>query len=356
MTIAIHRTDTRSQQVHDAIDAYFAERARDASRYGPEFAELWRIAASTVLGGKFVRPDLLMATHGALTGTHAAASPAVVDAAAALELLHYAFVLHDDVIDGDLVRRGRPNLIAAVSASAPRRTEPAAALHWGTASGILMGDLLLSGVYQLLAGLDAPAATRARLARVLGDAIHETVAGEHADVGLAHGVIAPDLGTILAMAANKTATYTFCLPLAFGGILADADEATVRALTKAGRHLGLAFQLQDDLLSVFGDPATHGKDSASDLREGKMTAIIAHARASSLWPEIQPYVGRRGMSSRDVANVRGLLDKCGARAGVERQVDESLAAFRAAIDDAAVPQPVRDEVSSLAELLRGRTA
>jgi geranylgeranyl diphosphate synthase type II len=356
VSIAVHRptTDVRVNQVHHAILGYFAERTHSATRYGPEFTELWRLATDTVLGGKLVRPRLVLAVHAALTGDDGPAPQTVVNAAAAVELLHYAFVLHDDVIDGDLVRRGRPNLIATVANSTPARAD--VALHWATTSGILMGDLMLSGVYQLIAELDAPASVRSRLTRVLGEAIDETVAGEHADVGLSNGAIAGDLQEILAMSANKTATYTFCLPLAFGAILADADAATVRALTKAGRHLGLAFQLQDDLLSVFGDPAQHGKDPASDLREGKVTAIIAHARGTNQWRRIEPFLGRRDLTPTEVARVCGLLDACGAREAVERLIDEAMGDFRAAIADPAVPARAREDLASLAVSLDGRAS
>lgn len=361
MSITVQREaleDERMRLVQRSIEDYFEERSRAAARYGPEFAHLWGLAANTVLGGKFVRPELLVETFAALTDTprHAVPPQPVVRAAVAVELLHYAFVLHDDVIDGDLVRRGRPNLIGAVAHASGGPADRTSALHLGTTSGILMGDLMLSGVYQLVAELDAPAATRTRLTRSLGETIDETVAGEHADVGLAHGVVAPDLGTILAMSANKTAAYTFGLPLAWGAILADADPGTVRALTKAGRHLGLAFQLQDDLLSVFGDPTCHGKDPASDLREGKVTALIAHARASAQWPLIEPYLGRGDLSDRDLAGACALLEACGAKAAVERQIEDSLFAFRAATADTSIPARARDEILRFAKSLRGRSS
>ena len=98
MSIATERrTDVRLDQVHHAIRAYCAERTHSASRYGPEFTELWRIATETVLGGKLVRPRLVLAGHAALTEDDGPTPQTVVNAAAAVELLHYAFVLHDDV-------------------------------------------------------------------------------------------------------------------------------------------------------------------------------------------------------------------------------------------------------------------
>jgi len=355
MTIAIDARDVRTAQVHEAIEAFFAERARAAARYGPDYARLWRTAAQTVRGGKFVRPELLLVAHGAMAANAPSSPRVIVDAAAAVELLHYAFVLHDDVIDGDQLRRGQPNLQGAVAASAEPSVGQARAAHWAATSGILMGDLMLSGVYQLIAGLDVPATTRSRLLSVLGDTIDETVAGEHADVGLAHGIISPDLGTILAMCANKTATYTFELPLAFAAILADAPPEVVRSLTRAGRHLGLAFQLQDDLLSVFGDPARHGKDAGSDLREAKVTAIIAHARSSAAWPRIEPLLGRE-LDAAELRRARLLLMKSGAKAEVERHIDEALGGFRAALGDQAVPAGVRAGLLRFASALQGRAA
>jgi geranylgeranyl diphosphate synthase type II len=343
--------------VRHTITAYFASNRLAAARYGPEYAGLWATAADTVLGGKLVRPSLVLSTHSALAGAPLGAQPprSVVEAAAAVELLHYAFVLHDDVIDGDVLRRGRPNLQGAVTTAASHSVGPSHAAHWGTTSAILMGDLMLSGVYQLIAALDVPASARSRLTQELGDAIYETVAGEHADVGLSHGLVAPDLGTILAMAANKTATYTFGLPLAFAAILADADASCVRALTRAGRHLGLAFQLQDDLLSVFGDPRRHGKDAGSDLRERKVTAIIAHARRTPQWRFIEPLLGRE-LTPSELHRACALLEECGARAAVERHVKESLAAFTASLSDDAVPARVRHELGRVAGELKGRAA
>ena len=97
--------------------------------------------------------------------------------------------------------------------------------------------------------------------------------------------------------------------------------------------MGLAFQLQDDLLSVFGDPAHHGKDPNSDLREGKETALMAYARMTGAWARIEPLIGHDDLSERDAATVRAALEECGARRFVEGLVDDSLGAFRAGCRD-----------------------
>lgn len=315
-------------RVEAVVDEFFRRKFHAAQRYGPDTAHLWETAAQTVRGGKLVRPRLLMAAYRALAGTDSLPQ-AVIDAAAAVELLHYAFILHDDVIDGDTVRRGRLNLIGAIaaeSAPAPR------ALHRGTTAAILMGDLVLSAAYQHLARLEVPAHIRTRVLDVIDHTIDQTVAGEWVDVALANGTATPALPSILEMSANKTACYTFELPLRLAASLADAPLATERALASAGRQLGLAFQLDDDLLCAFGHPDEHGKDPLSDLREGKQTPIIAHARTTRHWRLIDADVGRGDLTTADAARVRAVLIECGAKKFVEKLRDDAIAQVRQMCD------------------------
>ena len=357
--------------VRAVLRDYATQQANAAGRYGPDFQHLWNVAAQTMLGGKFIRPVLLVEVASAFERAGfvqpGVDEETVIRAAAAVELLHYSFVLHDDVIDGDVVRRGRPNLIGTVAAQHAAQLVPgsrllshgdhgATAMHWGTSSAILMGDLLLSGVYQSFAQLDVPAAMRLRLFDLLGHTIDETVAGEFADVGLGDGCLEPELGAILEMSANKTATYTFEFPLRMAAILCGAPGDVEQRLAIAGRHLGLAFQLQDDLLSVFGDPGQHGKDANSDLREGKQTALIAYARMTGAWKHIEPLLGRSNLSAADADRIRMRLAACGAKAYVEGLIEDSLAAFdRACYDpEVDVPAEVRAVLVETAERLGRR--
>ena len=348
--VAVDVDDATS--VEAVIGELFLRKSRAAHAYGPHPAQLWNLAAQTVSGGKLVRPRLLLAAYRALSGS-ADVPQAVVDAAAAVELLHYAFVLHDDVIDGDTVRRGRPNLIGAMAARAPSHPR---ALHRGNTAAILMGDLVLSAAYQHLARLDVPAQTRARLLDAVDHTIDQTVAGEWVDVALADGFADPTLDVILEMSANKTACYTFELPLRLAAILADCTPQTERALATAGRHLGLAFQLDDDLLCAFGAPAEHGKDPLSDLREGKQTPIIAYARTTGEWELIARDVGRHDLSMKDAEQVRNVLISCGAKGFVERLRDASVGQVHRACGErrTGIPREAAQVLLAFANGLEGR--
>ncbi len=320
-------------RVEEVLRRRFILHREHAEVYGTEFAALWRAAADHALGGKLVRPRLLLDIHRALApeiGSEPTA--AAVDVATHIEMLHYAFLLHDDVIDGDLTRRRRPNLIGTLASGQGRSDE--AGLHWARSSAILMGDLLLTAAVLGFARADVPSDIRSRLLDLIEQTIVETVAGEHTDVALSHGIIAPDLSTVLNMSVYKTATYSFALPLRAAALLAGASPSAEETMTTVGRHIGLAYQLQDDLLCVFGDHRTHGKDAFSDLREGKETAIIAFARTTSAWPSIEPRFGAPDLSVDAATDLRDRLQECGAERFVVGLIGDQLDAVYTLLADA----------------------
>lgn len=351
--------ESLSTRIEEALRHRFSERSTAAERYGSEFVALWRAAEEHALGGKLIRPRLLLDLTHALAPAPLtiAETQSAIEVAAHVELLHYAFLLHDDVIDGDLTRRRRPNLIGALAASRPAGSTETS-LHWARSSAILLGDLLLSSAVLGFARAEVAAESRERLLGLLEETIFETVAGEHTDVALSDGFIAPDLRTILSTSAYKTSTYSFVLPLRAAAVLAGSSTAAEEHLTAIGWNLGLAYQLQDDLLSVFGDPEEHGKDPFSDLREGKETAIIAYARMTSEWEGIELHFGRTDLSPVDGAAARDRLRACGSEAFVEGLVQEHLDAAEAALLDAEsaglVPTTAAEAIRSLASRVGSR--
>lgn len=363
---SLHAPADLRSVIEDRLRLHLAERTTAAHGYGPAFEQLWELASVHALGGKLVRPLLLVDAFDALVEASGlplfAETPrdTVIELAVAIELLHYSFLLHDDVIDGDLIRRRRPNLIGDLRSSHPAGDASGADQHWAMTGGILMGDLLLAAAHQIFARANVTHERRLRLLDLLDHTTTESVAGEHVDVGLSDGVVTPDLHTILTMTAHKTATYSFELPLRAAAILAGADQAVEHTLAAAGRHLGLAFQLQDDVLSMFGDATQHGKDPFSDLREGKQTVIIAYARMTSAWANIEPSFGRSTVTRSEALAVRDLLTSCGAERFARNLVTEQIATLYEALaggpHDASVPTELRRVIIELASRLDGRTS
>lgn len=358
--------DSTVTEITNEIERIFAERQSQAATHGPPFFELWQTTTSCVTGGKLLRPRLLMGVYEALLATDpvdASDRSVAREIASALEILHFSFLLHDDVIDEDLLRRGQPNLIGHLvgnqgESQATGETIHDAAqlrLHWARSSGLLAGDLMLTIAHQIFARARIPENRRIRLLDLLDATVTETVAGEYLDVGFADECITPDLSLVLEMTRMKTATYTFELPLRCAAVLANADHSLEDQLGKIGQHLGVSFQLQDDLLSAFGCSTAHGKDQFSDFREGKETALIAYARVTPVWNTLRPLLGAADFSAESGRTIQRLLVECGAKDFIESMINDHIGrALSALSPEAGAPEPVSQFIRSFVRSLEGR--
>lgn len=294
-----------------ALADFFARGAQHADT--AEHRDLWAALTEVADGGKGLRPALFQSVYRALGGTQEQVAAQV---GAALELLHTALVIHDDVIDGDTVRRGRPNVSGTFAAQARARGhDPHRAAHYGESAAILAGDLAMAGAVRTLATCGAAQPVVAQMLDLLDRTLHLSAAGELADVRLSMDSAA-DISAAITMEHHKTAVYSFELPLLLAVVLADAG-AQYGVLSEFARLVGVAYQLRDDLDGMFGAEQAIGKSVLSDLREGKCTPLIAHARTTVYWPQIRPHLGVENIDVHTAAEVRVLLERSGSRAYVQ---------------------------------------
>ncbi|MFG1926693.1 polyprenyl synthetase family protein [Cryptosporangium sp. NPDC048952] len=305
-----------------ALEDFLADYTEVLARVGDELSDLdGPLQASVLAGGKRLRPLF------AYWGARAAGAPddeSLIRAAASLELLHAFALIHDDVMDGSDLRRGRPAAHRALAA-----THRAAGWHgdpdrFGSAAAILLGDLLLVLSEQMLAsaGLPAPAALRTR--DVFASMRLELMAGQYLDIS------APTRGGVpleraLRIAQYKSGKYTVEAPLHLGAAIADAPTAVIDAYTAFALPIGEAFQLRDDLLGVFGDSDVTGKPSGEDLREGKQTVLIAATREQASdggRALLAERLGDPDLDDAGVSALRELIVDCGARDRVETMIAE----------------------------------
>jgi geranylgeranyl diphosphate synthase type II len=326
----------------EALARILDEGRRRAAAVDAHHALLWEALAAATEGGKRFRPALLVATHDALGGD----SPgAAAEVGAAVELLHTAFVIHDDVIDDDHVRRGRPNVSGTFRALAGvDGATPDVAAGYGLTAAILAGDLALSAAIRAVATCGAPAPVTERLLDLFDAALHRTAAGELADVRHSLDLAPATLAQSLEMEAQKTSAYSFTLPLQAGAVLAGADAATTARLGDVGRAMGIAFQLADDLIGVFGDPARSGKSATCDLRTRKQTPLLVHARTTSAWAQLRGYLGR-DLGDDELDEARALLVASGSRRFVEDLAQQHLAQARTALDGLGISVDLVDGVA-----------
>ncbi|MFH8250353.1 polyprenyl synthetase family protein [Microbacterium sp. B2969] len=333
--------------IDDAIDdAVGRIRARSLT-LGGGFPTLGDAIARASAGGKRFRPALVAASFQAFGGDPETA-PALFPVAAAFELLHTAFVVHDDVIDHDTVRRGIPNVGGEFRERARSRgADASGAALLGDAAAILAGDLLLHEACRLVALADVGPDRRAALLALLDDAVFVSAAGELADVEHSVSVDWADHDALLEAAHDKTAVYSFTAPLCAGAVLAGADAAALATLQRAGGRLGLAFQLVDDLIGAFGSSEQAGRETGGDLREAKRTPLVALARDSGAWSRVNDALAVAHTGPVAVREAQRALDESGARLRLLAVITGTLAEARDAAEDPSLPPAARRLVEEL---------
>lgn len=345
-------TELLAAGVETELQRYLAAARLRASDYGEHYVALWDAIGQATEGGKRARPALVLAAY---TGFGGSELELALPVAVSFELLHTAFIIHDDVIDRDLTRRGSPNVAGTFTMRALQSGATAdQAGVWATAAGILAGDLALSEAHRTIATLPVAPRIRGRLLDLLDRAVFVTAAGELADVTNTVHASPVELAEILTALERKTALYSFEAPLQAGALLAGAPPRALDVLAQFGRLIGVAFQLVDDVLGVFGDPAVTGKSALSDLREGKLTALIAVARTTDAWPAIAPYFGTGTTTDDEAALVRAHLRACGALQAVDELAYDYVRRAIDVLDSVDVPQSLRATLTGLTETATDR--
>lgn len=320
-----------------------------AAAHGPVYERLWEELGRAVSGGKRFRGRLVVELHDALAGSRPAAAAQV---GAAFELLHAGFLVHDDLIDHDTMRRGEPNLAARMAATAGAAgASQAQAQQLAEASAVLAGDLAMALAHRLVATVAAPPAVHARLQQLLWETVFVSVAGELGDVAAALGLQDHSLDDALQIAAEKTALYSFQAPLRAGAILADAPAELRGEIEAIGLALGKAFQLVDDLLGVFAPESVTGKSALSDLREGKATTLILQAQTLPVWSRIGADVGRADLDETTAAVLRRELAGSAAPERVAAQARHELAAARRMLAESAALAPAAHVIRTVSTMV-----
>jgi geranylgeranyl diphosphate synthase, type I len=327
--------DTRLQGFLDAaID--------DSKNRGSEIVEMMAAVADLCMrGGKRLRPALVV------TGCRAASvsidlEPAL-DTGVAIELLQAYFLIHDDWMDRDSVRRGGPTVHEHLSKRFRSR-------RIGHASAILAGDCALGLSTDALARVEVEAGRVVRLFSCFAQMQLDAIAGQQLDI-----VGRPrDVETLYAL---KTGSYTVRGPLRLGAILAGASPRLLSALDRFALPIGIAFQLRDDLLSAFGDPKQTGKPFGSDLRRGKRTLLLNHALKRARGREhrvLDRVIGNPAASDAEVRRAVEIIEQSGARDAVEQRIQELVSEARTALGSGRITDQGLELLNGATDALTAR--
>lgn len=331
---------------------------RDEAAYisGPEGSDYSDLIAGledfVLSGGKRLRPAF------AYWGWQAVATRgpdnAVLLLFSALELLHAFALLHDDVIDESLTRRGRPTAHVRFAALHRDRNWRGSPDQFGKSAAILIGDLAqvwADDIVSQVCRANLPPDAQPRVQRVWTDIRTEVLGGQYLDI-VAEASAAESIASAMSVATFKTAYYTVSRPLQLG-LAAAADRPDIAGIFgQFGADLGVAFQLRDDVLGVFGDPEVTGKPSGDDLRSGKRTVLVAEAMA--LADKSDPLAANllrtsigTALTDTQAHELRDVIESVGALAAAE---DRIIALTNSALTTLAAAPITATAKAGLAEL------
>ncbi|MCW2632765.1 MAG: Geranyltranstransferase, partial [Pseudonocardia sp.] len=281
-------------------------------------------------------------------------APAVLRAASALELIQAGALIHDDLMDASTTRRGHPTVHVDFACRHAAAGWLGDASRFGAAAAVLLGDVALVWADDMLRAAGLPAVAAQRVTPVWEAMRTEVLGGQFLDVlGQASGDVSPD--SALRVSRYKTAAYTVERPLHLGAAVAGADDALVAAYRRFGADLGIAFQLRDDLLGMFGDPDVTGKPAGDDLREGKRTLLVALALreadrrgAAAASETITGALGADDLDERRIGEVRAAFQELGAVTAVEQRIEALTASALEALATAPAAEPAATRLAELA--------
>lgn len=329
--------DLRSR-VEVALRDFLSNEAKYLHGIGDELTPAMSALTSFLLdSGKRLRP--LFAAVGYF-GAGGNDDDGVLRAVASLELLQACALIHDDLMDASDTRRGKPSIHKQFEALHGDGGWHGSPEDFGRAASVLLGDLALVWSSQMLHRSGIPHSVMSNVLRISDEMRVELMSGQYLDV-YEQTRDTHDLARSLKIARYKSGKYTIERPLHFGAALSGAplDSDIFATYSAFGLPLGEAFQLRDDLLGVFGDPAATGKPAGDDLREGKHTALIAIAverLTGSDKATFSQLFGNEQLDSNGIEQLRSLIVATGADQEIEQVIETLTSNARTALDDGKI--------------------
>jgi len=292
-----------SQKADKVLDSFFKTKKTLAMKIDPDLANILQVFQDYSKGGKKVRGALTVLGYEACGGENV---KAILPVSCGIELFHNFLLIHDDIIDRDSERRGKPTVHAIY---AKMRGE-----HYGSSKAIIIGDVGAFLAYELLLSSDFSKERTLEAVRKLDEFLLKTAYGQLLDIDYDFKK-AVTWDDILKVRTYKTAYYTIVMPLTVGAILAGANKGQFSAIEKYGIPLGIAFQLVDDILGVFGSTRKTGKSNLSDIRDGKKTFLYAKALELVGAPEkkfLKRWYGAGDVGEKQTREIKKIIVSSGA--------------------------------------------
>jgi geranylgeranyl diphosphate synthase type I len=369
----MHESKTLIELVERRLEEFLTTRREQLTAIEPELGLLIDYIQGLLTGGKRFRALFAYWAWVASLDTGNSvlsdeekqrSATALVDICAALEMFHAAALVHDDLLDNSDTRRGAPAVHKSFEALHQNSGWVGSAARFGQAGSVLAGDLMLGWSSELFdSGVKkAPTSEIAWNCRdEFAKMRIEVMAGQYLDVLEENAGPTRDQSEAVGRANRvmlyKTAKYSIEAPLLLGSSFSGADPSTLRAFSAFAIPLGLAFQLRDDVLGVFGEPAITGKPAGDDLREGKRTILIALTREALTPATVKMFdelMSNRNLTDEQVKLLQDTIKGCGALAKVEQMIEEYGDTSLAALSEMTIDAYGKEQLEQLARKVVNR--
>lgn len=340
-------------QIRSELAAFLSGQRQYLTEISPELSPVCDALDEFLLeGGKRLRP---LFAYAGLLASGAQPTAEIIRAISSLELLQACALIHDDLMDGSDTRRGKPSIHRHFENLHQSNAMKGLAQQFGKSAAVLLGDLALVWSDHMLngSGIDREALLAAQ--KIHDEMRIELMAGQYLDVREA-GENSYSVERSLRIARYKSGKYTIERPLHLGAVIGNSDfeknSALLSALSSYGLPLGEAFQLRDDLLGIFGDPAVTGKPAGDDLREGKRTVLMAMTLETLQGADrdlLLSHLGSPDISAEMVDRLRDLIISSGSVERVETMIQALTEESLAAIDNTAIESGAKPFLTFIAE-------
>lgn len=336
------------------LEVYFDARIEETKKEDALVAEaLEHVKKMTLSGGKRLRPAFMLAGYEAAGGTD---TERLINTSMAIELIHMFLLIHDDIIDRDALRHGVPTLHERYADWGRKRLMLEDSRHFGNSIALIVGDMIYSFgnniLFQSGFSHERVFAALSKMQRI----VSQTCVGEAKDIYLEYRKKAGS-DEVLKMYEQKTARYTFEGPLHLGALLAGGTPELLEVLSKYALPLGIAFQIQDDILGVFGDEKHIGKPVGSDIQEGKMTILVtkAYERGGECRKEVEALLAQgEALTLSDIERFRTLMIESGVLEEAKSLAQVCIQTAKEALATVVLPEKTRNFLLGIADYMLER--
>lgn len=337
------------KKIKQRLEIFFKDKIKEFKKISPLAEQMIKEIRDFVMrGGKRIRPILLYYGYLAAGGKN---KKVILDAAISIELIHNYLLIHDDIIDNDKVRRHKPTFHYQYQSIYHQVLKDAH--HLGIGAGIIAGDLLSTFGYKLLTQSNFQQSAKIKALDVLNQAMINVEVGQILDVFLGLETRLTE-DEILKILEYKTARYSIEGPLFIGAILAEANQKTLKILHQYAIPLGIAFQIQDDILGMFGDENKTGKLVGADIKEGKPNLLIFKAQKQANPKQKKILIealGNPNLTKMQLEKVKTIIIKTGSLQYSQNLAQKLVAQSKGILKKAHFPKEVKQSLISIADYI-----